>query len=314
MIVAGYDILAKLRVEHSDLFNRDVEHLGYLIEVHAFVYQHCIGNQLLLHNCRSYAILTVIIHHEISCNECRHISAGFWQKEVVNFPIIFLAGASCASQRLVDITGSAVIGGYGQRPILIDLIQLLEISHRIARCKARIATLVNERIHLKSQTHSCGWHHLPESACAHTRHSVGIQRRLDDRQILQLKRKLLSQQLFYEYVAVIIVESKQISHKITTLSEIHVDIIAHNGIIWQFYLRRQLAQQLLVFGRIAFDRRRGRFVGTRSVMLEIEIFLQFTGFGFKTLRRDDIVVGDRMLDVENGQPFSRCGEREQSGK
>ena len=296
-IVARNNIFAELRIQHSDLVDRNIEDIGYLLKVDAMIHGDSVSCQVTAHDSRRDIVVVVEIHHIVGGDERRHISAGFARQIVIDFPEIFLSATGTAKS-LVDIARAAVVGGNRQRPVAVDVVKLMEIAGGVARRCTRITTLIDKRVDLHAEPFCSARHELPETTGAGAADGIGVQRALDNRQILQLGRHPFFQEFLKEYIAVVAVESEHIGHKAATLAKIHIDHLSDNIVIGHLYLGRQRGKTLLiVFGRS--EALRLIALVAHDIVLEIEIFLKLADFRLEAFRRHDIVVGQGMFDVEN---------------
>ena len=68
------------------------------------------------------AMFVVIVHGVACSNECRNIATCFARQILVYLPEI--AFASRSGDGFIDVARSAVVGGNGQSPIVIDIVQV----------------------------------------------------------------------------------------------------------------------------------------------------------------------------------------------
>ena len=299
VVVAGDYILAKLRIEHPYLLDRYVEHLGNLVEVNTVGHLHGVGHELLLHHGGLQSEAVVIVHHKVGSDESWQIAASLCGEEIVDLPEIFFA-ATGASERFVDIARAAVVGGDGERPVVVDVVELAEVFGCCGRRLAWVAALVYERVYLKAESACRGGHELPETNRSRAAHGIGLDGALDHRQILQFERHVLFGELLDKYVAVVVVEGYHIGHKSAATGEIHVDKPSHDLIVGHLHLGRESREQLgILLGGAG-----GRGCGVDHLhplgeIFEVEIFLKLAGCSLEAFGSYDIGVGDRMFDVEN---------------
>ena len=112
MSVARNDVVAILRVENTDFLDRNVEHAGNLVEVHAVVHHHCVDNKRLFRQSRVDVVLLIVVHHIGGSDEGRHITTGFARQIFVNRPKVgvFVVSALGTAERLVHIGRATVVG------------------------------------------------------------------------------------------------------------------------------------------------------------------------------------------------------------
>ena len=165
MVVAGDDVGAELRVEGAYFLDGDVEHLGNLCEVDAPVDADGVGDERLAGQRRADVVLLVVGHRIVGGDEGGHIAAGLAGQVLIDVPEVALV--AIAVQGLVDVAGAAVIGGDGQRPVVVDLVEVLEVLGGHGAGAVGVAALVDERVHLESQALAGADHELPQSGGSH---------------------------------------------------------------------------------------------------------------------------------------------------
>ena len=264
-----------------------------------FVYLDGVSGQMTLDDSRRDAMLVVVIHHIVGGDEGRNISTGFGRKIAVDLPIVFLAFASGTAQSLVDVTRTAVVGRYGKRPVIIDLIKLFKITGGVTRRQTGIAALVDQRVDFHSEPFGRCRHELPQACCSCTRNGVGVNGRFNYRKILQFGRHTLFQQFFHENRTVVTVEGKHISHQRAALGEIHIDIVPYNRVIGQLDLGRESLEPLLIFSGSG-GLRRSEVNARNHIILQIKILLKQTGLRLEAFRSYYIVIGNRVLYLKYG--------------
>ena len=140
-VVAGNHVLEELRVEHADFIDRDVEHSRNLVEVYVFVDSDSVGGEMALDNGRGYAMFAIIVHHIVGGDKHGDIASGLCRKKLIDFPEILLP-LPCPAHGFVDIAGSAVVGGDRKRPVIVDVVELLQVAGGVARGKTCVPALV----------------------------------------------------------------------------------------------------------------------------------------------------------------------------
>ena len=125
MVIARNHVGTVLRVEGADFLDGDVQHLGDLCEMDATVHTHGVGDERLAGQRRADVVLLVVGHRIVGGDECGDIATRLPGQVLIDVPEVTCA--AIAVQGLVDVAWAAVIGGNGQRPVVIDLIQVLEV-------------------------------------------------------------------------------------------------------------------------------------------------------------------------------------------
>ena len=190
-------------------------------------YSVCLGWQTGAH--RTDVVQGIIGHDVVGCNEGRHITTCLLGEIGVNLPIILFA--IVATDGLVDILRTAIVGCNHQVPVAKDFIKVAEIACSCIRCLDRVATLVNQRVDLQSILFARSYHKLPKTSSTSTRDSLGIQGRLDDRQVFQFKRKLIGFQGFFENGNIEIGSAQHVADGVTKASAITVDELLYHVVV-----------------------------------------------------------------------------------
>ena len=71
-------------------------------------------------------MLAVIVHHIVGGDECGHISTGLPRQIGIDFPVVGLSVGTVNG--LVDVFGSAVVGGDDQVPVAEYLVQVFQVA------------------------------------------------------------------------------------------------------------------------------------------------------------------------------------------
>ena len=93
---------------------------------------------------------------------------------------------------------------------------------------------------------ACTNHKLPQSGGSGSRHSLGVQGRLDDRQVFQFQWQLIGFEGFLEDGQIEIGCSKHVTDGVAQAPTIAVDELLHHIVVRQFHHRRNPAQALYV--------------------------------------------------------------------
>ena len=227
MNIARNDIFAILRIQNSDFLDRNIEHLCNLTEVNTIVHLHGIDNERLSGKSWTDVMLSVIGHSIICRDESRHISTSLLGQIVINFPKVGMLG-SCSSDGFVHVAWSTVIGSDGKSPVAIGIIKLLEVLRSHFARAVWVATLVNERANLKPESLTSSNHKLPQAASSCWRHSIGVESRLNDWDILELEWHLVSFKSFFKDGHIIRTHAKHLCHKSSTSLDISLNVAFNN--------------------------------------------------------------------------------------
>ena len=302
VIVAGDYVAAELRIEHAEFLDGYVEHVADLLECYAVGHAHAVGEQWLLGKARTDVVILKIGHHIVGCNECRHIAASFARQIFIYFPeVAHLAfGGSCTAQRLIHLAGTAVIGGYGKRPVVVDVIKILEIFGGFLARAIWVATLIYERIDFEAQALGGAHHKLPQTGSTHARHGVGIDGRFYHGQIFQFERQTLALECILKDGHIIETHAEHLLHEGATAIDVHLYIVLHHRVKRHLYggghgLKScdiHIIAHLHVLGVVDIGVEHG-------VVLQIPIIHHCLGIGLETLGIDYRFVANRSLDGVN---------------
>ena len=102
------------------------------------------------------------------------------------------------ARALFTLPGPPVVGGDGERPVVVDAVKVLQITAGGAGRLYRIPTFIDERIDLQSVTFACRGHELPQSDSTHRGGGRGRESRFDDRQGTQLDGQVGLDELFLD--------------------------------------------------------------------------------------------------------------------
>ena len=238
--VARDNVAAVLGIEAANLLDRDLQHIGYLLEVHPASHLHRIGQEGPTCKHGTNIVVVVIVHHIVDGNEGRHVSPRLARQVRINLPIVGLAAR--ATDSLAHIAGAAVVRGYSQCPVVIDAVEVFEVAGRHGRRLDGIAALVDQAVHLESHALAGLHHELPQAGGTRTRSGIGSQCRLDDGQIFQFEREPFTLESLLEDRHVVGTQTQQVLHQGTTSLHIHVDIATHHAVVGHLDNRGQLRQ------------------------------------------------------------------------
>ena len=193
---ARKDVPRVLRVEAAQFVHGDVQILADLLEVHALGGADGVGQHRFLNGRLADAVLFTVVHGVVGGNEDRHVVACLAGQVGIDGPeIAFAAGTA---DGFVDITAAAVIGSDDEVPIMIDGVHAAQETARGVGRFDGVHTFVHQRVDLQSEQLAGGGHELPQSGGTHVRAGDGIEGGLDDRQVLQFVRQVVSCQGFFE--------------------------------------------------------------------------------------------------------------------
>ena len=124
---AGYDVAAELRIEHSQLIDRHIQHSRNLLQVNTAGHTHGVGHNRFLGKTGTYVVMLEISHHIVCGNKGRHIATRFLGQIGINLPKVLFHAifATGTAQRLVHIARTTIIGGNSQRPVAVDIVKFL---------------------------------------------------------------------------------------------------------------------------------------------------------------------------------------------
>ena len=147
--VARNHVATELWVEHAQFVERHIQHLANLVEVDALAHGDGVGEQRLL--CQTWADIVIlkVSHYVVGCDECGHIATSFLRQIRVYLPKVF-ARAPSAAKRLVHVARTAVVGGNHKRPVVIDVVEALEVGGSRSRRAIWVAAFVHHAVHLKA--------------------------------------------------------------------------------------------------------------------------------------------------------------------
>ena len=288
MSVARNNVVTILWIENADFLHGDVEHARNLVEAHAIVHLHGVDNERFLRQCGVDVVLLIIVHHIGGGDESRHIAAGFLRQIFVDGPIVGLVVVFHPAQGFVHVCRSAVVGGNGERPIIVDAIQLLEIRCGGFARLVGVAAFVHQGVDFQAEVFAGVDHKLPKSGSTRIRHHIGVERRFYDGNVFQF----VGQPFFFECALkdghIVGGHTQQLRHHGALFGDVAGDVGFHHRVEWQFHARRNGAQALNILGVAHFFRRFAfHFIVDHGIILQIPVGLHFAGVDFKTVGVDD---------------------------
>ena len=227
--IARDNIAAVLGIEAANLFNGELQHIGYLFEMYPARHLHRIGEKRAAGEHGTDIVVAIIVHHIVDCNKGRHIATGLARQIGIDFPIVGLATRT--TYRLAHITGATVVRSDGERPIVIDAIQVFEITGGHGRRLDGVTALVDKTVYLESHALAGLDHELPQPGSSRARSGIRTQGRLDDGQVFQFERKPLPLESLFEDWHIIGAQPQQIFDESPTFLYIHIDVTTHHAVV-----------------------------------------------------------------------------------
>ena len=180
-------------------------------------------------------------------------------------------------------------------PVAENLIEVAQVAGGGIRRFNRVAALVEQRVHLQSVLLACGEHELPETSCTDARHSLRVECRLDDGQVLQFQRQTISLQCLLENGHEEILCAQHDGYGAAQASAVAVDELLHNFVPRHLYSSRQLLQSLheLLLAVFGVDVRHvARAVGLQEVLrvVQVEQTIDLEGQSFGNIDFDIVVL------------------------
>ena len=159
----------------------------------------------------------------------RYVPARFPRQVLVHVPEIgFSAGPL---NGFVHIPGAAVIGRYGQRPVLENAVGVPQIAGGGIYRQYGIHALIDKRIDPESVAFGGTIHKLPLAQSAHTGLCPRIERTLNHGQILQFFRKVVAAESFLVDGHIILRQAHHLSHLPGHLLRIKNHVILYRLIV-----------------------------------------------------------------------------------
>ena len=314
--VAGNQACAILRIERLQLLHGDAQHVAYLLEMHPSAHMDRVREYRLAGQGGRYVVEVVVVEGVVGGDECGHIAAGLRGQVGVDLPEVFLhrLAASGAANGLVDVARAAVVGGDGQRPVAVDVVELLQIAGGGVGRGYGVAALVDERAHFQALARGRREHELPQPRGSGARHGVGVQGRFDHRQVLELQRQAILVEGLLEDGHIVEAHSQNVLHQLLLAVDIHLYVGAHHRVVGQLDHRGQLAEALDVFlvGNVDRGLRVGLAVDV-GVVAQIPVVLHQVDVGLEALGIHDGGVVEAVAYLEYGKGSGR-GPRRAEGE
>ena len=213
-------------------------------------------------------MLAVVVHDIVGRDEGRHIAARLTGQIGIYLPVV--AFASGTVDGAVDILGTAIVGRNHEVPVAENFVEIPQITGGGVGGLDGVAALIHERVHLQSVLLTGGQHKLPESRGTHARDGVGVQTRLNDRQIAQFERHVVGFQCLFKDGHVEVACSQPEAYGAAQPGGIAVDELAHHLIVGHFHDVGQTTQATDVFLIRIF----GIFVAVVAVAVGCQIHLR----------------------------------------
>ena len=229
MSVARDECRAVLRVERAEFVLTDAAQ--FLDSLHPYVARD-------LYRVRPHrqfrvdgadVVVAIVVHDVVGSNECRDIAACLGREIGVDGPVVF--HASCPLDGFVDVVRAAVVACNDERPVAEDAVEVVQIAcGGVARLDG-IAPFVNEACHLEAVLFARTYHELPQTHCACTADSHGVECALDDGQVLQLQWYLVAFECFFEDRIVEVSQSEQYGYGVAEAAAVEIDVLLHDVVI-----------------------------------------------------------------------------------
>ena len=186
LLVAGDDPLLVHRIEQLDGVERDAGDLRQLSRRAAAGEVDSVRRDRYVDRRGAYVVLPVVLHAIEGGDEEGDVGPSLAWEIGKDLPEVLLP--SGAANRLIDIAGATVVGRYGEHPVPVEGVHVLEVLAHSAGGLAGVHTLVDDRIDRETVDLTGAEHKLPESCRPHPRDGGGIECTLDDSEVLQLQR------------------------------------------------------------------------------------------------------------------------------
>ena len=193
-------------------------------------------------------MLPVVLHAVEGSDEEGDVGSGLAREVGEDLPEVLLAPG--AADRLIDVAGATVVGRYGEHPVPVEGVHVLEVLAHGAGGLAGIHTLVDDRIDREAVDLAGAEHKLPEACRPHPGDGGGTECTLDDGEVLQLKRQPLPVELLLYDGEVVGGAAQHQAHKVAPAIDIEVYRLPHSGIVGERYgtlhPRQPLAVELIL--------------------------------------------------------------------
>lgn len=232
-----------LRVELSQHLDRQIDGRCDLSEVEQPVDTdriHGDGNRRLV---EVDVVLPVIGVGIGRTDECRHVTARFGGQVVVDVPeAVAFVDRARTSDGLVHIARPAVVGGDGQRPIAVEVVEVAQIAHGGLRRADGVAAFVDHRIDFQSVAFGRRGHELPQPDGSHTRGGGGDEGRFDDRHGAQFDRQIGFEQFLLDEREVVLRCAQNTGCHLALFVHVEVDAVFDHGVVGERNRRNECSQ------------------------------------------------------------------------
>ena len=208
--IAGDDVVDVLRVEVLQLFLRDADDFAYLAEIKVLAYLEGIGVGWHLDRLRYDAVFLVVRHRVERTDKGRHISASLLREKRIDRPEIL--APSGALDGFVDISRSAVVGGYGQAPVSENVVLVEKIPCSGIRRLLDVQTLVHVRVDPEPVGLGGVVHELPHSLGPGAGDRNRVECGLDDGHGLEFLGQAVAVEDVFEDRKIVCAQTEDMSH------------------------------------------------------------------------------------------------------
>ena len=191
-------------------------------------------------------MFVAVVHRIIGSNEDRHVVTCLARQVRVDIPKI--AFASGTADGFVHVSATAVISCDDEVPVLINSVHAVQEPACGIGGADRVHSFVHQRVHFQSVYLRRGRHELPKTGCSDVRTGGGVERGLDDRQVLQFIRQVVTAQGLFEHREIILAHSHHPRHLFGAPFDVPYYERAHALVIGQLDDARQCLQTRFVNG------------------------------------------------------------------
>ena len=157
--VTGDDVPLVLRVEALELVHRHMADIGHLFEVEVAGYLDGVSRLGNVGFHRADVVFAVVGHDVVHRDEGGHVAPRLAWEVVVDVPVVALSAG--AAYCLVDVAGTAVVGGNDEYPVAVDAVQVIEVLDGCLGGTDRVAAFVHEGVDFQLVHPAGGVHELP---------------------------------------------------------------------------------------------------------------------------------------------------------
>ncbi len=226
----GDDVELVLRIELAQGFHRDVDCRCDLFEVHQAVDANRVDRQRNGGRFGLDAVVAVVGIGVGGADERRNVAAGLARQKVVDVPERTALSAR-TSQRLVDVAGAAVVGRDGQRPLLVDAVEVFQIAAGGLGRKDGVAALVDQRIDFEPVAASGGGHELPQPGGSGVGNGCGRKSRFDDGQGAQFDGQPFLDEFVLDEREIVLRHAEDAADGRTSGCDVAVDVAPHDAVV-----------------------------------------------------------------------------------